>query len=188
MRYFDFLKDKDIAYKPQNLSTLNADIRAIDLLKQRARERENEEKIEKLSRELNIEHILKNKLNKLSGGELQRVAILCAVLNDSDIYFFDEPLAYLDIGERLRISDFILNLAKKGKTVIVVEHDLLILDYLTDFLNIFFGQQGVFGLVSGLKASKKGVNAYLHGYLKEENLRIRNKELNFYFNKNKPSS
>ena len=90
----------------------------------------------------------------------------------------------MDISERLRVSEFILELSK-GKTVIVVEHDLLILDYLTDFLNIFYGQQGAFGAVSGVKSSREGVNAYLHGYLKEENLQIRDKELNFNFTKNK---
>jgi ATP-binding cassette, sub-family E, member 1 len=68
--------------------------------------------------------------------------------------------------------------------LIVVEHDLLILDYLTDYLNIFFGAQGAFGAVSGVKTSKEGVNAYLHGFLREENIRIRDKELDFNFTKN----
>jgi len=72
----------------------------------------------------------------------------------------------------------------KDKVLIVVEHDLLILDYLTDYLNIFFGGQGAFGIVSGIKGSKEGINAYLHGFLKEENMRIRDKELNFNFTKN----
>ena len=122
-------------------------------------------------------------MDKLSGGELQKIAILAASLGDADIYFFDEPLAFLDIGERLRVSDFLKELAK-GKTLIVVEHDLLILDYLTDYLNIFFGGQGAFGMVSGVKTSKEGVNAYLNGFLKEENIRIRDKALNFNFTKN----
>jgi len=136
-----------------------------------------------LSEKLGVSQVLKNKMNKLSGGELQRVAILAASLGDADIYFFDEPLAFLDIGERLRVSDFIKNIAK-GKSVIVVEHDLLILDYLTDYLNIFFGGQGAFGTVSGVKGSRIGVNAYLNGFLKEENMRIRDKALSFNFTKN----
>lgn len=194
MRYFDELKNKKIAYKPQNLSSLAVDINVIDLLKNRSNDLK---KINDLSFELGVEHVLENKLNKLSGGELQRIAILASVLDENaEIYFFDEPLAFLDIAERLRVSDFILNLAKnsnisegkKEKTIIVVEHDLLILDYLTDYLNIFYGQQGAFGLVSGVKSSKEGVNAYLQGYLKSENLRIRDKELNFNFTKNKSIS
>ena len=177
--YFDNLKGKKVSYKPQNLSSLAVDVKVIELLKKRGKVGE----IKELAKELNVENILENKLNKLSGGELQKVAIIAASLGEADIYFFDEPLAYLDISERLRVSDFIAKIAK-NKTVVIVEHDLLILDYLTDYLNIFFGQQSAFGLVSGVKSSKAGVNAYLHGFLKEENLRIRDKELNFNFTKN----
>lgn len=180
IKYLDSLKEsKKVAYKPQNLSKLAVNIRVIDLLKQRG----NESDILRLSEELEVGSILNNKMNELSGGELQRVAIIATCLGESDIYFFDEPLAFLDISQRLRVSDF-LREKSKNKTLIVVEHDLLILDYLTDQLNIFFGVQGAFGNVSGLKSSKSGVNAYLKGFLKEENIRIRDKELNFNFTKN----
>ncbi len=179
LRYFEELKDKKISYKPQNLSQLAINVSVMELLLKRG----SEKKIKDLSEKLGVSQVLKNKMNKLSGGELQRVAILAASLGDADIYFFDEPLAFLDIGERLRVSDFIKNIAK-GKSVIVVEHDLLILDYLTDYLNIFFGGQGAFGTVSGVKGSRIGVNAYLNGFLKEENMRIRDKALSFNFTKN----
>ena len=178
-KYFDDLKDKSISYKPQNLSSLAIDIGVMDLLKKRGSKKD----IEELAERLGVTQVLGNKMNKLSGGELQRVAILAASLGDADVYFFDEPLAFLDIGERLRVSDFIKELGN-DKTVIVVEHDLLILDYLTDYLNVFFGGQGAFGTVSGVKSSKVGVNAYLNGFLKEENLRIRDKPLSFNFTKN----
>ena len=181
LRYFENLDKKKVSYKPQNLSKLAVDVRVIDLLRQRG----DEAQIRKLAERLGVSKVLNNKMNKLSGGELQRVAILAASLGDSDIYFFDEPLAFLDIGERLRVSDFLKELSS-GKTLIVVEHDLLILDYLTDYLNIFFGGQGAFGTVSGVKSSREGVNAYLHGFLKEENVRIRDKALNFNFTKNSP--
>lgn len=182
-RYFDSLKDKKISYKPQNLSSLSKNVRVVDLLGKFGSKKE----IEDLAKRLNVLNVLENKMDRLSGGELQRVAILAASLNEADVYFFDEPLAYLDISERLRVSDFILSLAKE-KTIIVVEHDLLILDYLTDYLNIFYGAQGAFGLVSSLKSSKEGINAYLKGFLRDENLRIRDKELNFNFSKNASSS
>jgi len=185
LRYFDGLKNKKIAYKPQNLSALSVDVSVLDLLKKRGDEKE----ITELAEKLGIKHILHNKLNKLSGGELQKVAIIASSLGEADIYFFDEPLAYLDINERLRVSDFIRELGvNKSKTIIVVDHDLLILDYLADYLNIFYGQQGCFGSVSGVKTSKHGINSYLSGFLKEENLRIRDKEINFNFTKNKQSA
>ena len=186
LRYFDKIGYGDptkskakIAYKPQNLSQLSIDVKVMDLLKKRGGENE----IKRFAEQLDVTQILNNKMNKLSGGELQKIAILATSLGDNDIYFYDEPLAFLDIGERLRVSDFLKEISK-NKTLIVVEHDLLILDYLTDYLNIFFGGQGAFGTVSGLKNSKVGVNAYLNGFLKEENVRIRNKSLSFNFTKN----
>ncbi len=177
--YFAGLGSKKISYKPQNLSKLSANVKVIDLLKQRGDEKE----IRKLAMELNVSQIVENKTNELSGGELQKVAIIAASLGDSDVYFFDEPFAYLDIGERLRVSDFIKKISK-NKMTIIVEHDLLVLDYLVDYINIFYGSGGAFGLVSELKTAKYGVNSYLHGFLKEENLRIRDKEINFNFTKN----
>ena len=179
LRYFEGLSGKKVSYKPQNLSVLSLDVGVMDLLLQRGGEAD----IKRLAEVLGVSQVLGNRMNKLSGGELQRVAILAASLGESDIYFFDEPLAFLDIGERLRVSDFLKEISK-NKTLIVVEHDLLILDYLTDYVNVFFGGQGAFGLVSGVKSSKVGVNAYLDGFLKEENMRIRDKALKFDFTRN----
>ena len=179
LRYFESLGDKVVSYKPQNLSELAVDVGVLELLKARG----DEVEIKKLAEVLGVSQVLGNKMNKLSGGELQRIAILAASLGEADVYFFDEPLAFLDIGERLRVSDFLRELSA-SKTLIVVEHDLLILDYLTDYVNVFFGGQGAFGLVSGVKSSKVGVNAYLDGFLKEENMKIRDKALKFNFTRN----
>lgn len=185
LRYFETLKDKKVSYKPQNLSSLAVNLKVSELLEKRGTKKQ----INELSKHLGVEHLLENKLNKLSGGELQKIAILAATLGEADIYFFDEPLAYLDIQERLNVSDYIQELSQKqNKTIIVVEHDLLILDYLTEYLNVFYGQQGCFGAVSGIKSSKYGINSYLSGFLKEENLRIRDKEINFNFTKNKQTA
>jgi len=183
MTYFQELEGKKVAYKPQNLSSLSKDIKAIDLLKERGKESQ----IKEFAERLNVTPVLENKLNELSGGELQRIAIIAASLGEADIYFYDEPLAYLDIGERLRVSEFIKGVGEEN-IIVVVEHDLLILDYLTDYLSIFFGEQGAFGAVSSPKTSKEGVNAYLSGFLRDENMRIRDKELKFNFTKNAPNS
>lgn len=179
LRYLESLKDKTVSYKPQNLSQLAIDVGVMELLKKRGSEKD----IKELAERLGVTQVLGNRMDKLSGGELQKIAILAASLGNADIYFFDEPLAFLDIGERLRVSDFMREIAAE-RTLIVVEHDLLMLDYLTDYLNIFYGVQGAYGAVSGVKSSKLGVNAYLNGFLKEENLRIRDKALSFNFTKN----
>jgi len=136
LKHFEGFDKKKVAYKPQNLSKLSVDVTVRDLLHQRGESGE----IRKLAEHMGIAKILDNKMNKLSGGELQKVAILAASLGDDDIFFYDEPLAYLDIAERLRVSDFIKeistgsarstpNALSSGATTIVVEHDLLILDY-----------------------------------------------------------
>ena len=182
LKYLQTLPNKKIAYKPQNLIKLSCDVKVFDLLKKLG----DEKRILKLAKRLDLTNLLENKMDKLSGGELQRVAIVAATLSDADIHFFDEPLAYLDIKQRLNVSDYIKEISEK-KTTMVVEHDLLILDYLTDSINIMFGSQGAFGCVSSIKASKNAVNAYIQGYLKDENMMIRDKEISFNFTKNAAS-
>jgi ATP-binding cassette subfamily E protein 1 len=137
--------------------------------------------IETLAEELAIENVLGKSLNELSGGELQKVAILAATLKDADIYFLDEPLAYLDISERIRVSKYIQELSEKDKAVVLVEHDLLLLDYVTDYVNIIYGKPGCYGIISEIRAAKKAINTYLSGFLKEENVRFRDKSITFNF-------
>jgi len=123
--------------------------------------------------------ILDHDITKISGGELQRVAIAATVLKKSDVYFFDEPSSYLDIKQRIKVSKFIRSLANENTAVMVVEHDLIILDYMTDMLHIMYGKEGVYGIVSSVKATRNGINAYLEGFLKEDNMRFRDKPIKF---------
>ena len=69
-------------------------------------------------------------LAKLSGGELQKGAIAATLLKEAELYFFDEPSSYLDIEQRLLVAQRIATLGAK-KSVIVIEHDLAILDHVT---------------------------------------------------------
>ncbi len=179
IKHFENLEKKSLSYKPQNLSFLNVDLKAKELLLERAEEKN----VEKLAKEINAHTILEKNLKTLSGGELQKIAILATFLKDADIYFLDEPLAYLDIEERIKISDFIKE-KSEGKITIVVEHDLILLDYLTEYINIFFGVPGAYGISSIVKSSSYAINSYLDGFLKEENLLIRDKKISFNFNKN----
>jgi ATP-binding cassette subfamily E protein 1 len=79
----------------------------------------------------------------------------------------------------MKVAKFIRELADENTAVMVVEHDLIILDYMTDLVHIMFGKEGVYGIVSGPKASKAGINVYLSGYMKEENIRFRDHEIKF---------
>ena len=96
---------------------------------------------------MGISHILDRKLGDLSGGELQRVAICATLLKEADVYFFDEPSSYLDIYERMRMVGVVRELAEKGKRVLVVEHDLAILDVLCDLIHVIYGERSAYGIL-----------------------------------------
>ena len=128
---------------------------------------------------LAIDHVLDRKLGALSGGELQRVALCATLLKEADVYFFDEPSSYLDIHERIRMVRIIQNLAERGKRVLVVEHDLAILDVLCDLLHVVYGERAAYGIFTPPRSTRTAINAYLDGFLPEENIRIRDKPIQF---------
>ncbi|WP_010917754.1 ribosome biogenesis/translation initiation ATPase RLI [Thermoplasma volcanium] len=127
---------------------------------------------------LNLENALSKDVKECSGGELQKLAIGTTLEKEADIYLFDEMTSYLDIGERLNVSNIVQDLSKK-KTVIVVEHDLAILDWLADSVNIVYGDPGVYGIFSEPLSTNRAINAYLSGFLREENVRIRSYPIEF---------
>ena len=128
---------------------------------------------------LNLRETLEKKVPDLSGGELQRVAVAVAALKDADLYLFDEPSSYNDVYQRLAVSKLIGSIAESGKAVLVVEHDIAFLDYVTNYVQIIYGEPGAYGIVSGLYASRTGINALLDGYLPQENIRFRDHAVSF---------
>ncbi len=127
---------------------------------------------------LAMEGSLDKDVGSCSGGELQKLAIATALLKEGDVYLFDEMSSYLDINERLRVADIIVELAAK-KTVMIVEHDLAILDSMADDVHIVYGVPGAYGVVSEVRSTNRAVNSFLSGFLREENVRIRNYEITF---------
>ncbi|MFL2941920.1 MAG: ribosome biogenesis/translation initiation ATPase RLI [Candidatus Poseidoniales archaeon] len=125
-----------------------------------------------------LRHLLERELSQLSGGELQRVAICATLLKDAEVYFFDEPSSYLDIHERMRIVKIIQELAESAR-VIVIEHDLAVLDVIADLTHIVYGKKGAYGIFTPARTTRKAINAYLEGYLVEQNIRIRSKPIKF---------
>lgn len=128
--------------------------------------------------DLELESFLDHDLRTLSGGELQRTAIAATILKDADAYFFDEPSSYLDIHQRLRVARVIHRLSQQRLTV-VVEHDLAILDFLADIVYLLYGEMGAYGIVAQPRPVRTAINVYLDGYLKEENIRFRDREIRF---------
>ncbi|MEW6070658.1 MAG: ribosome biogenesis/translation initiation ATPase RLI, partial [Candidatus Thermoplasmatota archaeon] len=128
--------------------------------------------------ELELDDLKDRTLATLAGGELQRVAIANAILKNVDVYFFDEPSSYLDVYQRLKVARIIKALAERKK-VVVVEHDLAVLDFLADEIYLLYGSEGAYGIVAQPKTARVAINTYLEGYLKEENVRFRDWEIEF---------
>ena len=125
-----------------------------------------------------LEEALDKDINALSGGELQRVAIIGCISRDADFYFFDEITPYLDIYQRVRVAKGIKDILK-DKAVVVVEHDLAILDMLADYVHLIYGEPGGYGVVTMPRSTSRGINEYLSGFLHAENVRIRDKPIEF---------
>ncbi|MEK6828200.1 MAG: ribosome biogenesis/translation initiation ATPase RLI, partial [Nanoarchaeota archaeon] len=177
--FFEKIKKEEIkvAYKPQQVDLIPKTIKGkvIDLL----RKIDEKNELKKIANELQLNEILNNDITEISGGELQRVAIAATVLKNANLYIFDEPTSYLDIKQRINISKFIKSLINEENAVLVVEHDLIILDYIADFVNLMYGKEDAYGIVSGVKPVRNGINVYLSGYIKEENVRFRDSTIKF---------
>jgi len=133
---------------------------------------------DKLLRELDLEHKKESNIKDLSGGELQRLAIIAAAIKKSDVYYFDEPASFCDIIQRIKVAKVIKELAKNA-SVVVVEHDLATLDYISDEIQIVYGQPSGYGVISQSKSVRRGINEYLDGYIPDDNVRFRDYSIKF---------
>jgi len=134
---------------------------------------------DKLVQQLGLQNIMDRDIAQLSGGELQRLAVVVAAAKDAEYYFFDEPSSYNDVYQRLAVARVMRELAEQGKKVMVVEHDMTLLDYLSDYIHLVYGEPGAYGIVSGLQGTKVGINNFLEGFLPAENVRFRDKAFKF---------
>lgn len=134
--------------------------------------------LSELIERLGLTPVIDRNITELSGGELQRVAIAACAARDADFYFFDEISPYLDIYQRINSAQLIQEISK-DKAVLVVEHDLAILDMLADVVHVAYGQPGAYGVITYPKGVRIGINQYLKGYLPEENVRIRPEAIKF---------
>jgi ATP-binding cassette subfamily E protein 1 len=132
---------------------------------------------------LELTHVLDRDVSVLSGGELQRFAIAAVAVQSSDMYMFDEPSSYLDVKQRLTAALLIRTLVDGAlgsqRYVMVVEHDLAVLDYLSDFICCLYGTPGAYGVVTMPFSVREGINVFLAGFIPTENLRFREDALNF---------
>jgi ATP-binding cassette subfamily E protein 1 len=135
--------------------------------------------VDELIPELDLENVLDREVKALSGGELQRFAIAVIAVQDAQVYMFDEPSSYLDVKQRLKASRVIRSLIHIEKYIIVVEHDLSVLDYLSDYICCLYGKPGAYGVVTMPFGVREGINIFLAGFVPTENLRFREEALMF---------
>ena len=167
-----------VVYKPQYVDRISRVVSGnVGELLEKVDERN---KLNKLTEQLQLKTIWNRNLKVLSGGELQRVAVAASICREADVYLFDEPSSYLDVKQRLQVAKAIRSLKEDDKTIIIAEHDLAILDYLSDQICIFYGDPGVYGIVSHVHVVRVGINIYLEGYIPDENVRFRNEPITFH--------
>jgi ATP-binding cassette subfamily E protein 1 len=128
---------------------------------------------------LELNQVADREIGLLSGGELQRFAIALVCVQQADVYMFDEPSSYLDVKQRLSAAKTIRELLRSDDYVIVVEHDLSVLDYLSDFICVLYGRPAVYGVVTLPASVREGINIFLDGNIPTENLRFREESLTF---------
>ena len=141
--------------------------------------RDKNGKSEELKYSLELDKLYERDLSELSGGELQRFAMMIVMIQDAEIYMFDEPTSYLDVKQRIKMARLIRNMQTLNNYIIIVEHDLSILDYLSDFICCLYGEPTGYGVVSMPFSVREGINIFLSGFLPTENMRFREEELNF---------
>ena len=177
--HFEQIKDGNIraSIKPQQVHNV---VNAFDGTGKELLEKYDERGVSgELIKKLDLENSIAQNLNELSGGELQRLAVAVSASKDADFYFFDEPSSYNDVFQRTGVARVIHSLAELGKSVMVVEHDLTLLDYLSDYIEVLYGVPAAYGIVSSVLSTKVGINVFLDGYLPSENVRFRDKKFTF---------
>lgn len=174
--YFERLYNNDlnVKIKPQHLLTESTTKVEVVLGKYSKHPNYNN-----LLTSFELQPLLQRTIDQLSGGELQRVGCLAVCLSNADVYIFDEPSNFLDVKQRINVAKAIAELAVENKYVLAIEHDISILDYMSDYICCLYGSAGNYGVCSLPYTVREGINYYLDGFLTPENIRIRDNSLKF---------
>lgn len=177
--YFKKIVEDDLKcfMKPQYVETIPK--AAKGLVREILEKRNEVGNMEVMVKSFDLEKVLDRDVKALSGGELQRFACCMCCMRDADIYMFDEPSSYLDVKQRMNAARTIRTLLKHNKYILVVEHDLSVLDYLSDFICCLYGTPGAYGVVTMPFGVREGINIFLDGFVPTENLRFREQVLTF---------
>jgi ATP-binding cassette, sub-family E, member 1 len=175
-KYMCLLKENKltISYKPQEIGQYSKlETKVSDFIK------DSNLAKSKYLEQYQLQHLLDRQLKQLSGGEMQRLIIAKTCSKEADAYFFDEPSAFLDIKQRIVASNLIKEKCTENSYSVCVEHDLCILDFICDYIVCLYGEKNAYGVVTSVSSTKHGINSYLEGYFKNENLKFRNEPVTF---------
>ena len=146
-----------ISYKPQYITAEDITVESLF-----AAQPINGSIFDEARRRLSVGSLMEKKLTELSGGELQRVALVLAISRDADIYLFDEPSAFLDIEQRFEFASFLRKvISESDKSAFVVDHDVVFVDAIANRLVVFEGDSSLVGHASKPMNKKKGMNSFL---------------------------
>ncbi|KZV72705.1 P-loop containing nucleoside triphosphate hydrolase protein, partial [Peniophora sp. CONT] len=165
--------------KPQYVDHIPRAIKGVMTVEQMLNSKQERDAKQQLCDALELNNVLTREINQLSGGELQRFAIAMTCIQQADVYMFDEPSSYLDIRQRLTAAETIRQLLHPSNYVIAVEHDLSVLDYLSDYVCVLYGKPSMYGVVTMPYSVREGINIFLDGFIPTENLRFREESLSF---------
>lgn len=177
--YFNRLRDEKlrVLLKPQYVDKIPRSVKGtVGELMKKNNEKGN---VNEISSILELNHLEDRSVDKLSGGELQRFAIGMLCIQNAAVYMFDEPSSYLDVRQRMIAAQVIRSLLTETNYVIVVEHDLSVVDYMSDFICVLYGAPGIYGVVTMPYGVREGINIFLDGFVPTENLRFRDEPLVF---------
>lgn len=154
--------DLNVSYKPQKISPkFRGTVR--QLLHKRVRDAYvHPQFVSDVMKPLTMDGIIDNGVQTLSGGELQRLAIVLALGKPADVYLIDEPSAYLDSEQRINCAKVIKRfIMHSKKTAFVVEHDFIMATYLADRVVVYRGQPGVEATATAPQSLLTGMNSFL---------------------------
>lgn len=101
-------------------------------------------------------------MDELSGGELQRLSLAISLSQEAEVYLFDEPTAHLDVEQRIRAAKAIRRVTEsKNAAAIIVDHDIVFIDYISQRAMVFSGEPGVEGQASRPMDLRSAMNRFL---------------------------
>ncbi|MEM1946015.1 MAG: ribosome biogenesis/translation initiation ATPase RLI [Candidatus Caldarchaeum sp.] len=166
-----------VSYKPQNIADIPKVVTGTvsEVLGRLGKP----EDVRRVMIDLDLESLADREVSVLSGGELQRLAIAACLLKNADTYILDEPSSFLDIRQRLRMVEAVRSRITEDNGAVVADHDLAVLDYLSDVVFLLYGEPSVYGVVAGPYGVREGINIFVEGYIPDENIRFRDEKIDF---------